>query len=680
MERATTASDPIARNTDRVHTSRAWGFTSPILSFAGVLCNSEREKFKKTDLEPGAGFLQQWGMAIPPVAFSTGQKLRARVFGSTRLVILLVLSILLVLCLVFTWTTRDVVGNLSFLNPKNDPNRTTGGKKTIVDVSPWLTAQALAPLAYSAEEREYAQEAERLADHEVDQAFAAALRQATLEAQHITLTGDALELSKRVEQLRQLIEQDKDEIQTISAYLKGPPKNGPAEYDQGDLEVAKAQLNLDSDELGDAQLDLARASGDQTSQIQAELNAHEATMKDYDRQVQRGGVVAAISERSYPTMAGRVRAWFKLGSRYGLLQQALQRTRTDITNLTSQHNALEAKVNAMTTAKTDDLDQKLQAIKDRSAERQILSIADDRIQTEQQLATVYGKWGTQVLLQRRIVLHLVLQSLAVIAFIGIAMVLCDALVRRLMSKPALDNRRSQTLRSILELLIQVIGVVLILLVIFGTPRETPTILGLATAALTIALQDFIIAFLGWFVLIGKNGIHVGDWVEINGVGGEVIDVHLFTTTLLETGTLADKGLPTGRRITFMNGYAIRGQYFNFSTTGQWMWDEITVSLPASANVHEVLDRIQKAVQSETEKNATLAEQEWKRGAHGSSLSRFTATAVENLRPSASGIDVLVRYVTRASERFEQRNRLYQRLIEVMRESGPKEGSAVGAST
>ena len=48
----------------------------------------------------------------------------------------------------------------------------------------------------------------------------------------------------------------------------------------------------------------------------------------------------------------------------------------------------------------------------------------------------------------------------------------------------------------------------------------------------------------------------------------------------------------------------------------------------------------------------LAEQEWKRGAHGSSLSTFSATAVENLRPSASGIEVLVRYVTRASERFE----------------------------
>ena len=171
------------------------------------------------------------------------------------------------------------------------------------------------------------------------------------------------------------------------------------------------------------------------------------------------------------------------------------------------------------------------------------------------------------------------------------------------------------------------------------------------------------------MLIGKNGIHVGDWVEINGVGGEVIEVRLFSTTLLETGTLADRGLPTGRRITFMNGFAIRGQYFNFSTSGQWMWDEISLSLPVTGNVHALLDRIQKVVVAETEKNAGLAEQEWKRGAHGSSLSRFSATAVENLRPSASGIEVLVRYVTRASERFEVRNRLYQKLIELLRDPG-----------
>ncbi len=618
-------------------------------------------------------------MAIPPIAPivpSPVRTLRSRILGSTRLVILLVLLMVLAACLVFAWLTRGAMANFSFLNNQSTRAGVGAGKKTIVDLSPWQTAEALAPLAVTAEEKQFAHDAERLADHDVDQAFASALRQAMLQAQHITLSGDALALSQKIAQLQQLIKQDQQQIQSITQQLSSPSnqaRNGtPAAVDSGDLDVAKAQLGLDSDELADAQQDLDRASGDQTAQIQAELTAHEASMQAYDKQIQSGGEIAVVSARREGTMASRVQAWFAQRSRSKLLQQAIQQTQADIQAITLAHNALEAKANAGAldaSPSTADRSARLALIKDRAAQRQILSIYDDRIQTKQQLATVYGKWAAQLQLQHRIVLHLILQSLALIAFIGICMVLCDALVHRLMNNPALDRRRSQTMRSILQLGIQVIGLVLILLVIFGSPNETPTILGLATAALTIALQDFIIAFLGWFVLIGKNGIHVGDWVEINGVGGEVIEVRLFNTTLLETGTLADRGLPTGRRITFMNGFAIRGQYFNFSTSGQWMWDEITLNLPASDNIHEWLERIQKVVVAETEKNANLAEQEWKRGAHGTSLSRFSATAVENLRPSASGIEVLVRYVTRASERFELRNRLYQKLLEMLRDPG-----------
>ncbi len=74
-------------------------------------------------------------------------------------------------------------------------------------------------------------------------------------------------------------------------------------------------------------------------------------------------------------------------------------------------------------------------------------------------------------------------------------------------------------------------------------------------------------------------MHVGDWVEINGVGGEVTEVGLFSNIAARDRDLEDKGHPTGRRITFMNSFAIRGQYFNFSTSGQWMWDEISVTIP-----------------------------------------------------------------------------------------------------
>jgi type IV secretory pathway TrbD component len=63
-------------------------------------------------------------------------------------------------------------------------------------------------------------------------------------------------------------------------------------------------------------------------------------------------------------------------------------------------------------------------------------------------------------------------------------------------------------RILLTLGIQLVGLLLILMIVFGVPRQMPTIVGLTTAGLTVVLQDFILAFFGWFVLMGKNGIRV----------------------------------------------------------------------------------------------------------------------------------------------------------------------------
>jgi small-conductance mechanosensitive channel len=197
------------------------------------------------------------------------------------------------------------------------------------------------------------------------------------------------------------------------------------------------------------------------------------------------------------------------------------------------------------------------------------------------------------------------------------------------------------------------------------PNQVPTILGLGAAGLTVVFQDFILAFFGWFVLMGRNGIRVGDWVEINGVGGEVVEVGLFRTALLETGNWTDKGHPTGRRVTFINNFAVTGQFFNFSTAGQWMWDEISLNVPAGEGTYKTIEAIHKVVLEQTAEDAKLAEAEWKGSARAEGLGQFSATPSVDMRPATSGIDILVRYVTRAGDRFEMRNKLYGTVIELL---------------
>jgi small-conductance mechanosensitive channel len=568
-----------------------------------------------------------------------------RMLGRPRFVSLVALFLVLTTCLAFSWATRDAMAHLPFLNGgAQAPSQTT-----VVDLHPWQIAQALAPLAVSREEDEFAHEAERLADHEVNQTFAASLRQAG--EQHAMLTGEAIQLSKRVAQLQQMVKEDQDRVRSVSAASA-----------TDDLKVGQAQLDLDQDDLKDAQGDLVRASGDVRSRIQQELAAHQAAISKMNTQPGSDSQLAVISTRRYGTLAGRLEAWFNQRSRYELIQQAMQQAQSDAAALTLQHNALEAQAGASASGSEAVT---LAGLQRRREQRQLLTIYDDQIQTQQQLAAVYGKWMNQVSLQHRIVTHMGLRSLAAVAIILMCVIVLDAAGTKLLEHRGLDRRRQQTLRTILRLSVQSAGAICVLLVTFGVPSQISTILGLATAGLTVALQSFILAFFGWFVLMGKNGMRVGDWVQINGVAGEVVEINLFRTTILETSDWADKGHPTGRRATFINNFAVTGQFFNFSTVGQWMWDEMSVSLASSAETYAKVALIHQAILEETQQDAQLAEQEWKRVPRNSGLSHASASSSVNMRPAGAGVDVLIRYVTRASDRLRVRNRLYERVIDVL---------------
>ena len=419
--------------------------------------------------------------------------------------------------------------------------------------------------------------------------------------------------------------------------------------------------------------DLARASGDHRAKIQQELTAREAAMKKYDEQVATGeGQSAVTSAGQYKTLAGQLPAWWAQRNRIQLIQQAEQLARADVAALTADHarlepeaQAAEAKAAALKAAGESNAS-RVKELEALAAQRNILSILDDRLGAQQQLVTLYVRWGNQVKLQHKIMLHLMLQSLTMIATIVLLTILAGWALQAAFDRIPGDRRQRQALRIILNLGTQVIGLVLVLLVIFGAPQQTPTILGLATAGLTVVFQDFILAFCGWFVLMGRNGVRVGDWVEIDGVGGEVVDLGVFRTWLLETGNWTANGHPTGRRVSFLNGYAIHGKYFNFSTAGQWMWDEIKVSIPPGAETYPMIDRIREAAVKATEADAQMAEEEWKRVTKEQGSPQFSAKPSVDMRPAAGGgVDIVVRYVTRAGVRLETRNRLFGTVVELM---------------
>ena len=553
---------------------------------------------------------------------------------------------LLAASLVISFLTRDALVQLPFLRQKPVPLRSQTGGALLVNLHPWQTAELLAALAASAEESEFARQSQRLADHEVDQAFAAALREAAAQPQ--ALNEQASALARTVARLQAVVDQDKSRVHDLT------------EHDpDDDLDLAKAQLELDTDQLSEAKLDLVRAGGDDSSRIQAELAAHEASLTKYDARVSSQLPPAMNTVEGGSTVADDINTWFRQRSRRTLLAEAAQQSLALATQLAILHEALVKAPSAATA--TPDKAARLAALAARTTRTQLLAIYDDQIESLGQLAFVYRKWAAQVATQQSMTVHSLALSVGLIALLLLGVLGLGELAMMFARRPTLDSRRRETLSTILKLSVEVTGATLILLVVFGRPSQLPTILGLATAGLTVALQDFIIAFFGWFVLMGRNGVRLGDWVEINGIAGEIVNIGLFRTALLETGNSVDKGRPTGRRTAFINSFAIRGQYFNFSTAGQWMWDEIRVSIPSGSDPWKTIELVRTLVLHETAVATQEASQEWKR------VSRHSdAEPAVDIRPGPSGIDMVIRYVTHASSRFEVRNHLYHQVLGLLR--------------
>jgi small-conductance mechanosensitive channel len=592
-----------------------------------------------------------------------------------------VIVLLLGLSIYGFWVSREP----ATVRVEQSAQKSTGASVTLVDQTPLLTARRLVQMPTSAEEKSFAEEALRIADHEMDLAFAAAIRD--VEENPPVLSAQAKDAEKRLQEAEKALEADKARVaQLTAAYEKAGGERKDSLEDE--LDVAKAQQELDQDEVDDAKQDLIRSGGDPKGRIQAMIAEHEAASQAADslhvtvsNTVEEGGLIHRFEQ------------WMTLHRKQMLLWQAKQEAEAAAAFFSARHKAREGQMagekSALPAKPQTDPGQVtasngpqaklsreesaalVKATKRRSAVAKALASLDKRIDDQKQLAENYGKWIEAVAAKQRAVVHRALIGLTLILAILLIGIFFDSWLERLLGKTSLDRRQVETMRTVTRVSVQICAVLFILLVIFGPPGQLGTFLGLAGAGLTVALKDFIVGFIGWFVLMGKNGMRLGDWVEINGVTGEVVEIGPFHTVLLETGNWTDSGHPTGRRVTFTNSFAIEGHYFNFSTTGQWLWDELQVVLPSGKDPYPIVEAIRKKVEEETRESGQQAEQEWRSAASSRDMSGFSAVPSISVKPVLGGVEVTVRYIARANERFALRSKLNRAAVQLL---GGKEES------
>jgi hypothetical protein len=257
----------------------------------------------------------------------------------------------------------------------------------------------------------------------------------------------------------------------------------------------------------------------------------------------------------------------------------------------------------------------------------------------------------------------------------LAVVFCGAEVwRRLVIRYTHDPRRRYQQQLVRKITMWTLAVVIVGFSFVTELSSFATFAGLITAGLAVAMQSVLVSIVGYFFLIGKYGIRVGDRVQIGNVSGEVIDLGLVRMHLMELSAQGPLGA-TGRVVAYANSIVFQpsGGLFKQIPGVDFAWHETTLALPAGCDYVAVKEKLMAAVVDVVkEYHEEIVKQTKQIETTTASSSVGGAKPQVQLHFSASGVQALVRYPVQLQHEAEIDERVSRELTKVI------SGSSVAA--
>jgi small-conductance mechanosensitive channel len=229
-----------------------------------------------------------------------------------------------------------------------------------------------------------------------------------------------------------------------------------------------------------------------------------------------------------------------------------------------------------------------------------------------------------------------------------------------------ETRRRQQLLLVRRIVLWAIALVIIGIAFATEASSFATFAGLLTAGIAVAMQSVLVSIVGYFFLIGKYGLRVGDRVQIATVTGEVIDLGLVRLHLMEIGP---RDGPTGRVVAFANSVVFQaaGGIFKQIPGVSLAWRELSLTIPNDGDYAAIKARLVEAANRVLEDYREDLERQT-RTLRGASASRDAEEARPHvqLRFSSGSIEAIVRYPVPLQRAAEVEERMSRALLDAVR--------------
>ena len=257
-------------------------------------------------------------------------------------------------------------------------------------------------------------------------------------------------------------------------------------------------------------------------------------------------------------------------------------------------------------------------------------------------------------------------------FIGIAILWAIVnIIRGKVASKIKDTESRYRTKKLISFLGYFLSLVFVTLVFSDKLGNLTVALGVAGAGIAFALQEVIASVAGWLAVMFGGFYRTGDRVQLGGIKGDVIDIGILRTTLMETGQWVDGDLYNGRIVLIANSFVFKEPVFNYSADFPFLWDEIKLPIQYGSD-YKLTEQLLKDVSEDILKEfSKTAKETWPQIVNKYMIEDASTEPMITLVANDNWVEFTLRYTVSYKSRRLTKNKLFMRILEDVEKSGGK---------
>lgn len=214
--------------------------------------------------------------------------------------------------------------------------------------------------------------------------------------------------------------------------------------------------------------------------------------------------------------------------------------------------------------------------------------------------------------------------------------------------------------------IYLLNLLIILLIIFIWLQHLGSItifVSAVGAGVALALQEVILCMAGWLVIMMRRPFEVGDRIEFGDIKGDVIDIEILQTSMLEIGNWVEADQSTGRIVKVPNSAVFKNPQFNYSRGFEFIWNELHILVTYESDWKKAEEIILRRATKQAEGMEEIVKRKIKRMSRRYMIYYGKLSPIVYIKILDSGVELTLRYLTEARQRRSTEDELTRWILE-----------------